>query len=1058
MTVSNRAVESSLHQPGYVKAVLGPTNTGKTHLAVERMLGHSTGMIGLPLRLLAREIYDRIITSPQNPGGRNTVALITGEEKIMPKNPRWYVCTVESMPMEKEVAFLALDEVQLAADRERGHVFTDRLLRARGREETMFLGADTMRPLIRQLVPNVDFSTRRRFSTLSYVTPKKLSRLPRRSALVAFSANNVYGYAEMIRRQKGGAAVVMGALSPRTRNAQVELYQNGDVDYLVATDAIGMGLNMDIDHVCFAQTWKFDGQRMRTLTPAELGQIAGRAGRHMNNGTFGILSEGADYERGLPEEVVRAIEDHDFAPETVLQWRNAYLDFSHPDALIRSLEAPPERPGLTRTLEKIDLLALRRLVDNPRIRPLLGGPAALKTLWEVCQIPDFRKTSDEEHVNLLAEIFWQISSDNGVLSHDWVARQIAPLDRTDGGIDSLSSRIAHIRTWTYISHRAGWLDRAAHWQDVTRDIEDRLSDALHERLTQRFVDRRTSVLMRELRQKGRLMATIDTDGSVFVEGHFIGTLEGFQFREDPGAYGEDSKTLRHAADKVLAEEIARRARDLSEASEGELSLIFAQDLTQSTINWRGIPIARVIKGADILSPRTQVIPTPLLQGDSLALVQETVSRWLKNHVEEILAPIFVLKEAVDGGTDENGTPLIEGLARGIAFQMVEKLGTIPRRLIARDFKQVDREGRFQIKKLGVWLGAASLYIPAVLKPAPAQLRLFLWALYNDMSNLPEMPPAGLCTIKIDETAPRTFYEVSGYRVTGKNAVRLDMLERLANAAREISLKGPFPPSPDLMSLVGVSGEDFEEIMRYLGYVLKEFSPQEAAEIEQKRGAAATETPPAAETQASTDNQTEAQPEPSSENGSEDAPVTAAEAPPEAPSETPPEAPSEMAAETNSPLPELEENAAAATGGGEAPAAAEETAEETTPQETAAQGTNPEETDRKESPAEKTAEPEVPEKIMLFVHQPDVARAPSRHKRAKKSFARNAKGPSSGPKDADPRRTKGGKGRKGGKPRQGGASKPRVITATAPRKKNQAIDPDSPFAALAELKKSLSGKK
>ncbi len=828
--LSNRSVRTSSR----VRAVLGPTNTGKTHLAVERMLGHGSGMIGLPLRLLAREIYDRVVSSPQNPAGKNTVALITGEEKIIPRHPRWWVCTVESMPVEKTVAFLAVDEIQLAADEARGHVFTDRLLRARGTEETMFMGSENIAPLIRRFVPDAEFITRPRFSELIYSDPKKLSRLHRRTALVTFSAHNVYGYAEMLRRQKGGVAVVMGSLSPRTRNKQVELYQNGDVDFLVATDAIGMGLNMDIDHVCFASTSKFDGRRMRMLTPSELAQIAGRAGRHMKGGSFGCLLEGTDIGPGLSDEMIHAVENHEFAPLAVLQWRNTSLDYSHPTALIRSLDAAPARKGLSRTRENIDLASLRHLVNAPDIRPLLGGPAALKSLWEVCQIPDFPKVSDEEHIRLLSGIFRQTSADNGVLDPDWLSRRIMPLDRVKGDVDTLSARISHIRTWTYISHRAAWFDDAKYWQLLTRDIEDRLSDALHERLTDRFVDRRMSHLMRELRQKGNLMANIDDDGRIYVESHFIGTLEGFQFKEDASAFGEDSKILRAAADKVLTLEIKNRADELMQAEDGELSLILGDPMTRSTINWRGIAIARVEKGATILAPKVVVTPTPLLQGDVLALVQARVDRWFSGHLAEILAPLFALQEAVNGARDAGGKDMIDGMARGIAFQMLEKLGTIPRRMIARDFRGVESEGRFQMKRLGIWLGSASLYIPGLLKPAPAGLRLFLWALFNDMDRLPEIPVAGLCTIAIDPKAPRAFYEVSGYRVVGRNAVRLDMLERLANAARETSLKGPFPADPDLMSLVGTSGDDFVEIMSYLGYVLKEYSPEEAARIAETR--------------------------------------------------------------------------------------------------------------------------------------------------------------------------------------------------------------------------------
>lgn len=824
--LSNRAVETKSH----VKAILGPTNTGKTHLAVERMLGHASGMIGLPLRLLAREIYDKIVSRQ----GVSHVALITGEEKIIPKNARYYVCTVESMPIEKTVEFLAIDEIQLAADFDRGHVFTDRLLRARGRQETMLLGSETIRPLIRRLIPDVEFITRPRFSELIYVEPKKLSRLPRRSALITFSTNNVYAYAEMLRRAKGGVAVVMGALSPRTRNAQVELYQNGDVDHVVATDAIGMGLNMDIDHVSFASTAKFDGRQMRELNPAELSQIAGRAGRYMNNGTFGCLTEGADYQTGLDPEMVFAVENHQFAPLTVLQWRNTFVDFSRTSAVIRSLSHAPERSGLTRTMEKLDMDTFRKLSDDPRVKPLIGGTAAVKMLWEVCQIPDFRQVSDDEHAKLCSSIYRQISADHGVIKEDWFAQMINPLSRTEGNIDTLSARIAHIRTLTYISNRSGWCENQKYWQSQTRDIEDRLSDALHERLTKRFVSRRTSVLMRELRQKGKLMANIETDGSVYVEDHFIGTIEGFHFKEDEGAFGEDSKTLRNAASKVLVEEIRKRADEFNVAEDDEISLIYGDPLTRSTINWRGIVVGRIVKGQSILAPKAVVQPTPVLQGDALNIVQEKLDRWLEAHIGEVLAPLFALQEAVNGAKDEEGNERIGGMARGIAFQMVEKLGTIPRRLIAKDFKEVDSTGRFQIKKLGVWLGATSLYIPALLKPAPAQLRLLLWALFTDQDKLPEIPPAGLCTIKVDKRASRVFYEVSGYRVVGDNAVRLDMLERLANAAREVSMKGPFPMDPDLMSLVGTSGDDFIEIMSYLGYVTKEYDAAAAAEILSKR--------------------------------------------------------------------------------------------------------------------------------------------------------------------------------------------------------------------------------
>jgi len=638
----------------------------------------------------------------------------------------------------------------------------------------------------------------------------------------------------MLRRTKGGVAVVMGSLSPRTRNAQVELYQNGDVDYVVATDAIGMGLNMDIDHVSFAATAKFDGRQMRELNPSELSQIAGRAGRYLNNGTFGCLTEGADYQTGLVPEMVFAIENHQFAPLTVIQWRNAFIDFSRAETVIRSLCQTPERIGLTRTMEKLDMSTFRLLSDNPVIKSSLGGPAAVKILWEVCQLPDFRQISDDEHIQLCSSIYHQITSDHNRISEDWMANLMKPLNNVTGNIDTLSTRIAHIRTLTYISNRPWWCENQKYWQSTTRNIEDKLSDALHEGLTKRFVSRRTSVLMRELRQKGKLMANIETDGSVYVEDHFIGTIEGFHFKEDEGAFGEDSKTLRNAATKVLADEIKRRAEEFNQADDSEISLIYGDPLIRSTINWRGVIVGRIVKGPSILTPKTLVQPTPVLQGDAYTMVQTKLDRWLDTQIGETLAPLFSLQEAVNGAKDDEGNERLTGMAKGIAFQILEKLGTIPRRLIAKDFKGVDSNGRFQIKKLGVWLGAASLYIPALLKPSPAQLRLLLWALFNDRDSLPDIPPAGLCTIKVDKDASRVFYEVSGYRVVGNNAVRLDMLERLANAAREVSMKGPFPMDADLMSLVGTSGDDFIEIMSYLGYITKHYSKDAAKEILARR--------------------------------------------------------------------------------------------------------------------------------------------------------------------------------------------------------------------------------
>ncbi len=506
-----------------ITALLGPTNTGKTHFAVERLLGHRGGVIGLPLRLLAREVYDRVVKAK----GKGQVALVTGEEKIVPDRPSYFVCTVESMPLERRFAFVAVDEIQLAADPERGHVFTDRLLRARGSAETMLLGAETVRPLIRRLVPEAEFVGRPRFSTLAFAGHKKLSRLPRRSAIVAFSATDVYAIAELVRRQRGGAAVVLGALSPRSRNAQVAMFEAGEVDYLVATDAIGMGLNLDLDHVAFAKLRKFDGRRLRTLYAPEIAQIAGRAGRHMSDGSFGTTAEAGELEPG----VVERVEGHRFRALRTLHWRNSALDFRSLGALRASLEAPPEE-GLRKILQParlaVDEVALETLAKDEEIAKRARGRAAVRLLWEVCQIPDFRKTLAEEHAALLGRIFGHLSGPGESLPNDWVAAQVDRLDQSAGDIDTLSARIAHIRTWTYISHRQGWTRDAGHWQQRTRAIEDRLSDALHERLTQRFVDQRTAALVRRLKDREPLLGSVSAAGEVLVEGHQVGRLEGFR--------------------------------------------------------------------------------------------------------------------------------------------------------------------------------------------------------------------------------------------------------------------------------------------------------------------------------------------------------------------------------------------------------------------------------------------------------------------------------------------------------------------------------------------------
>ncbi|MCB2131868.1 MAG: hypothetical protein KDD96_05520, partial [Rhodobacteraceae bacterium] len=641
-----------------VAAVLGPTNTGKTHYAIERMLAHRTGVIGLPLRLLAREVYDRIVALR----GPSVVALVTGEERIVPERTQYWVCTTEAMPQEIGADFVALDEIQLCADPERGHIFTDRLMRARGLHETLLLGSETMRPAIAALVPKVQFMRRERFSTLSYGGSKKISRLPPRSAIVSFSVENLYAIAELIRRQRGGCAVVMGALSPRTRNAQVALYQNGDVDFIVATDAIGMGLNLDINHVAFSATSKFDGRRMRSLFPHELGQIAGRAGRYMQPGTFGVTGEASPFD----DDLVDALENHRFRPIDRLQWRSGDLEFGTTDRLIAALETSPANEWLIRGREADDLRALKALAALPDIRDRVQGPRDVRLLWDVCRIPDFRSISTGEHVSLLDRIFGFLQ-DRGHVPSDWLAQQIARIDRTQGDIDTLSKRLAYIRTWTYIAQRSGWVDDESHWRGETRAVEDRLSDALHGALTQRFVDRRTSVLLRRLKQKESLVAEVNDKGEVTVEGEFVGRLEGFRFRQDASATPDEAKTLRQAAYEALRPEFHLRADRFYNAPDTEL------DFTeQGGLMWGTYAVGKLVKGADAMKPQVEAFVDEEAGFD----VGEKVRRRLQHFIDRKVATLF--EPLLNLGRDETLT----GLARGFAFRLVENLGVLPREGVA----------------------------------------------------------------------------------------------------------------------------------------------------------------------------------------------------------------------------------------------------------------------------------------------------------------------------------------------------------------------------------------
>jgi len=777
---------------GRVIAVLGPTNTGKTHLAIERMLGHRTGMIGFPLRLLARENYERILRLK----GAGAVALLTGEEKIIPRHPSYFVCTVESMPLDRRVEFLAVDEIQLCADPDRGHVFTDRLLHARGASETMFLGAETIKPLLRRLVPEVEFVSRPRFSELTYTGPRKLTRLSPRSAIVAFSASDVYSIAEMVRRQRGGAAVVLGALSPRTRNAQVGLYQAGEVDYLVATDAIGMGLNMDVDHVAFAALRKFDGRAPRGLEASEVAQIAGRAGRHMNDGTFGTTGDIG----GLEPDIVEAVESHAFPPLKSLQWRNAELRFTSVEALQGSLNRPPDRPGLIRSREADDQLALQALARDEEVLKRAASPDHVRLLWDVCQIPDFRKSLAEQHTRLLGAIFRHLTSPSRRLPADWLDAQVKRIDRTDGEMDTLITRIANVRTWTYVSHRADWVADPLAWQERTRAIEDRLSDALHERLTQRFVDRRTAVLVRALKDSGSLMSAVADSGEVKVEGQFVGRLDGFRFQADHTDGANAARAVASAAQRALKQEIASRVTQVAAEPDEAFSLDDG-----GVILWRGAAVAKAIAGPEVLRPAVELLPSDLIETAARDSLHRRLTAWLGGFVAHALTPLFAAREA----------PL-SGPARGLVYQLGEALGSLPRLDAAQQVAALSDSDRKALARLGIRLGVESVFMPALLKPPAQRLRGLLWTIRHGLTPLPA-PPPGRISLVPPEGVPTGYYAAIGYRLLAGRALRVDMLERFAAEARALARHAPFIAPPALLGLVSAPPAEARAMLEALGY-------------------------------------------------------------------------------------------------------------------------------------------------------------------------------------------------------------------------------------------------
>ncbi len=1043
-----------------VTAVLGPTNTGKTHYAIERMASYSSGVIGLPLRLLAREVYGRMVDKV----GVQHVSLVTGEEKISPPGARYAVCTVEAMPQQTDAAFVAIDEVQIAGDLERGHVFTDRILSLRGREETLLLGSLTVRGILEQLLPGITVIERPRLSELHYAGSKKITRLPRRSAIVAFSADEVYAIAELVRRQRGGAAVVLGALSPRTRNAQVELYQSGDVDYLVATDAIGMGLNLDVDHVAFAQERKFDGHSYRQLTASEFGQIAGRAGRHLRDGTFGVTGQVSP----LHDDLVHRLESHVFESVKILQWRSKQLDFSSLKALQGSLEQVPATPGLTRALPAVDQRALEHLVNDFEVRDLASTPQNVATLWDVCALPDYRRIAPAQHADLIATIYGDLVR-RGAVNEDFLAEQVRRTDSTDGEIDTLSARISQIRTWTYVSNRPQWLADPTHWQEKTREIEDRLSDALHERLTKRFVDRRTSVLMRRLRENAMLEAEISVNGDVFVEGHHVGQLAGFRFMADSSAEGPDAKAITAAALKALALEFEARAARVHASGNSDFAIG-----ADGTVRWLGDPVAKLVAGDHILKPRSILLADEQLTGSARDFVAARIDRFVNHHVATVLKPLDDLARAED----------LDGLARGLAFRLAESLGVLFRRDVADMIKELDQPARASLRKYGIRFGAYHIFMPALLKPAPAELVTLLWALANDGFTKPgygDVTPllaAGRTSVATDTSIDREFYRLAGFRFLGKRAVRIDILERLADLIRpalqwkpgaqgarpEAAYDGRrFITTTGMLSILGATQDDIEEILKGLGY---RADPVPAADAQAHLAAL-----DAAQVDASGENATGPvvevvasrtaadrplkKPDPaesgSCATGSEDAEAEGAASEPakeeaaevealaaEAQPDTQPEA-----------RPDAVADGVAAATGEEVPAT-----QEASPASAA------------DVPGEAAAEePEAPRPVLLWRPggRSDGQRGAGEGAGRRDGGRRHG---SEGDGEGRPRGNRGKQGRHGGKPGagkpgggkggfgKGGEGNRGPRNNDRPPRKEKPVDPDSPFAALAALRDQL----
>ena len=779
-----------------ITAVLGPTNTGKTHLAIETMLSFDSGMIGFPLRLLAREVYDKIT----NKIGIDKTALITGEEKIIPPNAKYYLCTVESMPIDKQLDFVGVDEIQMCADHERGHIFTDRLLNMRGNKLTMFMGSGTIKSIISKLDDDIEFINRNRLSKLSYVGHKKISRINRKTAIIAFSAEEVYAIAELIRRQKGGAAIVMGSLSPKTRNAQVELYQSGDVDFLVATDAIGMGINMDLDNIYFSNLKKFDGKKLRKLNLAEIGQIAGRAGRYLNDGNFGITGECKE----INSDDVSLLENHKFEEIRSLFWRNSNLNFDNSSTLIKSLDEKPNKRWLRKIHECEDEKALKFFLQDKNFENIKFNREKLNLLWECCQIPDFVKKTYGNHYEVIANVFKYLNSEKGKISDDYMRLQLMKFDKLEGNVDSLSNRIANVRTWSYVSNKNNWIENQDYWINKTKLLEDKLSDRLHEELTKTFIDKRASILARGLKQDMEFKTEISDNNDVKIDDQFIGKINGLQLKLDlkKGALETDVKSLKKAARQTIGPELGKRVQSIVNTGLIELKNDFK-------IYWREFAIAKLSSGYDYLNPQFELIVDDILEQNQKQKLIDFINKWLKKKIETILKSLIDLKDLKDKHSS----------IKALAYQLYENNGVIKREQVSEYLKNLGQSERKILRDLGVKFGRYHIFLHKLIKPEPVILRTLLWKNYHQKYFNLSPPTFGLNFIDDKESKNKNFMLLCGFEKFDNYYIRIDILERLfmqiinsgSDKKKEIKLV------PEMLNLLGCSKDNFEKLIKKMGY-------------------------------------------------------------------------------------------------------------------------------------------------------------------------------------------------------------------------------------------------